>query len=77
MRVFLVIAVLAGLTWLFVVQKQQPQPKTVSPAKSVTMTAAAPSPRPASQHNWMKSALDRTNEVKSQVAQQRKNDPNK
>lgn len=74
MRVFFVIAVLAGLTWVFVVQKQQPQAKAVPTPKTAV---AGTSPRPASEHNWMKSALDRTNEVKRQVAQQRNGDPNK
>ncbi|HEX4640714.1 MAG TPA: hypothetical protein VH252_04975 [Chthoniobacterales bacterium] len=74
MRKFLVIAVLAGLAWLFVVQKQNETPKK-SPAKQVAQTAAvSPAPRPVSEHNWMKSSLDRANEVKRQVAQQRKAD---
>ncbi|HKP93686.1 MAG TPA: hypothetical protein VJS88_07300 [Chthoniobacterales bacterium] len=72
MRTFLVIAVLAGLTWLFVVQKQTGPAKTVSSSK-VTPAATA-SPRPVNPHNWMKNSLDRTNEVKRQVAEQRKAD---
>ena len=73
MRKFLVIAVLAGLAWLFVVQKRNEPQKTES-GKMVTQTAVTTSPRPASEHNWMKRSLDRTNEVKRQVAQQRKED---
>jgi hypothetical protein len=75
MRKFLVIAVLAGLAWLFVVQKRSEPPKVVpSEKKAVTQTTAAASPRPVSEHNWMKRSLDRTNEVKRQVAEQRKED---
>jgi hypothetical protein len=72
MRASLIIAVLAGLTWFFVVQKQQEPKKTVSNSKAVPEATA--SARPVNSHNWMKSALDRTNEVKNQVAQQRKAD---
>jgi hypothetical protein len=73
MRKFLVIAVLAGLAWLFVVQKRG-EPQKAAPEKTVAKAAASASPRPVSEHNWMKRSLDRTNEVKRQVAQQRKED---
>jgi len=73
MRAFLVVAILAGLTFVFVVQKRNEPPKTVATTEKST-TQTAPSPRPASEHNWMKRSLDRTNEVKRQVAQQRKED---
>jgi hypothetical protein len=75
MRKFLVIAVLAGLALLFVIQKrnQTTQP-TVTAAKPAGQTVASTSPRPVSEHNWMKRSLDRTNEVKRQVAQQRRED---
>jgi hypothetical protein len=72
MRKFLVIAVLAGLSVLFVMQKRSAPQKTV-PETKVAQTATT-SPRPVSEHNWMKRSLDRTNEVKRQVAQQRKTD---
>ena len=72
MRKFLVIAVLAGLFLLFVMQKRS-EPQKTAPEKKVAQTAAT-SPRPVSEHNWMKRSLDRTNEVKRQVAQQRKTD---
>jgi hypothetical protein len=72
MRKFLVIAALAGLAWLFVVQKRSEPQKTTLAEKPVAQVAAAP--RPVSEHNWMKRSLDRTNEVKRQVAQQRKED---
>ena len=72
MRKFLVIAVLAGLAVLFCVQKRN-EPQKTAPEKKVAQTAPT-SPRPVSEHNWMKRSLDRTNEVKRQVAQQRKTD---
>jgi hypothetical protein len=71
MRKFLVIVVLAGLGWLFVVQKRS-EPQKNTPDKAVAQVAA--SPRPVSEHNWMKHSLDRASEVKRQVAQQRKED---
>ncbi len=74
MRKFLVIAVLAGLAWLFVVQKRNETTKTEATTTKAAQTVAATSPRPVSEHNWMKRSLDRTNEVKRQVAQQRKED---
>jgi len=74
MRKFLVIAVLAGLTWLFIVQKRSESAKPDQKSKTATQVAASASPRPVSEHNWMKHSLDRANEVKRQVAQQRKAD---
>ena len=75
MRKFLVIAILAGLAWLFVIQKRNDTSKpAVTATKSAGQTVAATSPRPVSEHNWMKRSLDRTNEVKSQVAQERRDD---
>ena len=74
MRKFLVITVLAGLTWLFIVQKRSEPAKPEPKSKAVAQVAGSPSPRPVSEHNWMKHSLDRANEVKRQVAQQRKTD---
>jgi cytoskeletal protein RodZ len=81
MRKFLVIAVLAGLAWLFVVQKRNEASKPPKTAAKVVTTSSKPaaqtpvaSPRPVSEHNWMKNSLDRTNDVKRQVVQQRKAD---
>jgi hypothetical protein len=72
MKKFLVIALLAGLTVLFAIQKRN-EPQKPAPENKVAQTATT-SPRPVSEHNWMKRSLDRTNEVKRQVAQQRKED---
>jgi len=76
MRKFLVLTVLAGLTWIFVVQKRSESAKPTPAEKKVVAQSAAlsQSPRPVSEHNWMKRSLDRTNDVKRQVAQQRKED---
>ena len=76
MRKFLVLTVLAGLTWIFVVQKRSESAKPTPAEKKVVAQSAtsSQSPRPVSEHNWMKRSLDRANDVKSQVAQQRKED---
>jgi len=74
MRKFLVIVVLVGLTWLFIVQKRSESAKPEPKSKTVAQAAASTSPRPVSEHNWMKHSLDRANEVKQQVVQQRKTD---
>jgi hypothetical protein len=59
MRKFLVIAVLAGLAVLFVAQKRD-EPQKTAPEKKLAQTATT-SPRPVSEHNWMKRSLERTN----------------
>jgi hypothetical protein len=74
MRKFFVIAVLAGLTWLFIAQKRSEPAKPTPANKPVAQTAGSPSQRPVSEHNWMKHSLDRVSDVKRQVAQQRKED---
>jgi hypothetical protein len=72
MRKFLVFAVLAGMAVLFVMQKRS-EPQKTAPETKIAQTTTT-SPRPVSEHNWMKRSLDRTNDVKRQVAQQRKED---
>jgi hypothetical protein len=76
MRKFLVLTVLVGLTILFVVQKRNESAKPAPSEKKVAVqnTTASQPPRPVSEHNWMKNSLDRANDVKKQVAQQRKQD---
>lgn len=74
---FLVIATLAGLTWLFVIQKRNEPQKSRPADMVVTEKASSPSPPPVSAHNWMKRSLERANEVQQQVAQQHKDDRTK
>jgi hypothetical protein len=74
MRKFLVITVLVGLTWLFIVQKRSEPSKPAPSDKAIAQTAGSATPRPVSEHDWMKRSLDRANEVKRQVVQQRKTD---
>jgi hypothetical protein len=71
MRIAVVLVVMAVLGWLFLVQKQQDHQKVEAAAK---VPAQAASPRPVSEHNWAKHALDKTNKVTRQVAEQRKAD---
>ena len=71
MRIFFVLVVLAVLGWLFLTQKQQEQQKV---AAAANLPVQAASPRPVSEHNWAKHALDKTNKVTRQVAEQRKSD---
>ena len=71
MRIFIVLVVVGMLGWLFLSQKQQEHQKVAAPANVPTQTA---SPRPVSEHNWAKHALDKTNKVTREVAEQRKSD---
>jgi hypothetical protein len=64
---------MAGLGCLFVVQKRHEHEAVVT-KPSAPQAQAAASPRPVSEHNWAKHAIDRTREVTRQVAQQRKED---
>jgi len=70
MRTLLILVVFIVLGGLFVAQKQREQ----KAAASAPTAAAAAMPRKVSEHNWAKHALDTTNRVKQQVAQQRKED---
>ena len=71
MRIAVVLVVMAVLGWFYLSQKQQEHQKVEAPAKAPAQTA---SPRPVSEHNWAKHALDKTNKVTRQVAEQRKAD---
>jgi cell division protein FtsN len=70
MRTAVVILIMAGLGYFFLAQKRQEQ-ETASAKPSVTQST---SPRPVSEHDWAKHALDRTREVTQQVRQTRKED---
>ena len=68
MRYFVVIGLIA-LGIIFMRQKSQQNSvarNTLPPRAEATLT-----PRPASEHNWAKSAIDRTQEVKQQVKRER------
>lgn len=74
MRTVVVLAVVAVLGWLFLAQKHHETEKVAAAATTTASTQTKAAPRPVSEHNWMKRSLDRTNEVKRQVAEQRKQD---
>jgi hypothetical protein len=71
MRTFVVLVVMAVLGGLFLVQKQHEHQKAAS---TQPVSAQSASPRPVSEHNWAKHALDTTNKVTRKVAEQRKED---
>ena len=68
MRYFVVVALIV-LGVIFLRQKKEensvPQ-KTAEAVAQATLT-----PRPASEHDWAKAAIDRTNAVKQQVKRER------
>ena len=71
MRTAVVILIMAGLGGVFLVQKHHEHEAAIAKA-AAPQTAA--SPRPVSEHDWAKHALDTTAKVTRQVAQQRKED---
>ena len=74
MRTALVLVILAVLGWFFLSQQQQEHQEVTTAAKAPTQSA---SPRPVSEHNWAKHALDKTNKVTRQITEQRKSDETK
>jgi hypothetical protein len=74
MRTIVVLVAVAALGWLFLTQKQQEHQHA---ATTRIVSKQSVTPRPVSEHNWMKQSLDRTNQVKRQVAEQRKQDGTK
>jgi len=68
MRYFVVV-VLIVLSVIFLRQKKA---ENSAPQKTAQAVAQATlTPRPASEHDWAKAAIDRTNEVKQQVKRER------
>lgn len=68
MRYFIVVALIAGgvIFWRQqTTQKEAPKKVAQIPAQA-TLT-----PRPASEHDWAKAAIDRTHEVRQQVKRER------
>jgi cell division protein FtsN len=68
MRYLIVMALIVGAVIFWRQQTtQKEEPKNVAPvAVQPTLT-----PRPASEHDWAKAAIDRTNEVRQQVKRER------
>jgi hypothetical protein len=68
MRYFFVVALIA----LGVIFLRQKKAENSAPKKTAEAVAQASlTPRPASEHDWAKAAIDRTNEVKRQVKRER------
>ena len=68
MRYFVVVALIV-LGVIFLRQKKAENP---APQKATEAVAQATlTPRPASEHDWAKAAIDRTNAVKQQVKRER------
>ena len=68
MRYFVVFALIV----LGVIFLRQKKAENSAPQKTAeTVAQAALTPRPASEHDWAKAAIDRTNEVKQQVKRER------
>jgi len=74
MRTVVVVLIALVLGCLFLVQKRQEQKAAPAPVSTSTAARKPATPRPVSEHNWAKHSLDRTNNVISQVAKQRKED---
>ena len=70
MRIFAVLLIAVG----FIVAMIQRDGKNTATAKDkpVAVLASAKTTPTPSEHNWPKNALDRANEVKRQVGEQRK-----
>ena len=68
MRYFVIVALIVGGA-IFLRQQTTQKEAPKNPAQ----VAAQPTltPRPASEHNWAKAAIDRTNEVRQQVKRER------
>ena len=68
MRYFVVIALIV----LGVILLRQKKAEDSAPQKTTEAVAQATlTPRPASEHDWAKAAIDRTNEVKQKVKRER------
>lgn len=74
MRTSVVILIAVVLSGLFLVQKQRERLATVAKAEEKVAEKKASTPRPVSEHNWAKHALDTTRKVTDKVAAQRKED---
>lgn len=66
---YVVIFALIVLGFIFVRQRAADNPGAKIPPAAVAQ--ATLTPRPASEHDWAKAAIDRTNEVREKVKRQR------
>jgi hypothetical protein len=71
MRIGIALVIVGAVVGGIVLHRHHEEP-TAPPPAATASTAALASPRPASEHDWAKSALDRAADVKRQVAQKRK-----
>lgn len=77
MRTALILFLAGALGCVFLVQKQREhKAEAVLPA-AAQVAPQSTTPRPVSEHNWAKRALDRTKSVTDQVAAQQKADGNR
>ena len=73
MKTVVFVVLMAGLGWVFLMQKRNEQSAATTAANQSIATQSG-TPRPVSAHNWMKNSLDATAKAKRQVAQQHKED---
>jgi hypothetical protein len=73
MKTVVFVVIMAGLGVLFLMQKRNEHLAATTAANQPVATQSA-TPRPVSEHNWMKHSLDSAAKVKRQVVQQRKED---
>lgn len=74
MRTSVVILIAVVLGCFFIVQKQRERLAAVAKTEEKVAEKKAPTPRPVSEHNWAKHAIDTTRKVTDKVAAQRKED---
>jgi hypothetical protein len=69
---YVIIVGLAALGIIFYRQKStERSPDQVASAEHASSLQPTLTPRPASEHNWAKSAIDRAQDVKKQVKRER------
>jgi hypothetical protein len=74
MRTAVVLIIAAVLGCLFLMQKRHDQNAAPAPTTDSSTAQKPSAPRPVSEHNWAKHAIDRARNVTDQVATQRKED---
>ena len=74
MRTTVIVVIAVALGVLFLVQKRHEQNAAPAPATTAAAAQKSSTPRPVSEHNWAKHALDTTRKVTDTVAEQRKAD---